>query len=151
MPEPITPAPQPKESAELAAMLIQESVALDSLCNKIINGECRTLACLQRGGHVRGAEPPDPSVATCLELEKAAAMRRAAALLKQQAAPAGLQVVQDQRDIAINTLAKWCVAVKTKGSAWDDWDTHYKNVLSGPGPLRELLDEAIARLATEGG
>ena len=88
MPEPITPAPQPTEAAQLAAMLIQEAVVLDSLCNKIINGECRTLACLQRGGHVRGVKPPDPSVATCLELEEATAMRRAAALLQQQATPA---------------------------------------------------------------
>jgi hypothetical protein len=58
----------------------------DFLCNKIVNGECRTLACLRRGGYddelcrARGIKPPDPLVATCPALEKAGAMRRAATL-----------------------------------------------------------------------
>ena len=86
--------------------------------------------------------------------DDSASVAQASVLIRRQASPvldADLQVVQDQRDIAINMLAKWCVAVKTKGSGWDAWDAHYKNVLFGPGPLRELLDEAIGKLATEGG
>jgi hypothetical protein len=70
----------------LVDRLNQGAIALDSLCNKIVNGECRTGWCLHRGGWIRGAV--DPSVATCPELEKAAAMRRAAALLQQLSAPA---------------------------------------------------------------
>jgi hypothetical protein len=65
-------------------MLTQEAGSLEAHCNKIANGECRSLACLQRGGYVRGTEPPDSSVATCPELEKAVAKRRAATLLQQQ-------------------------------------------------------------------
>jgi hypothetical protein len=82
------PAP---EAELLVDMLNQGAIALDSLCNKIV-GECRTVACLHRGGWIRGAEPVDPSVATCPELEKAAAMRRAATLLSQLSAPAPVVV-----------------------------------------------------------
>ena len=78
------PAPEVGDVGLLVDMLNQEAIALDSLCNKIVNGECRTVACLHRGGWIRGAEPADPSVATCPELEKAAAMRLAATLLQQQ-------------------------------------------------------------------
>ena len=76
------PAP---ELGELVKTLTQEAGFLEAHCNKIANGECRTLACLQRGGYIRSNGPSNPSVATCPELEKAGAKRRAAALLQQQA------------------------------------------------------------------
>jgi hypothetical protein len=47
-------------------------------------------------------------------------------------------------DIAIGMLAAWCVAVDVNGTGWDDWDEHYKDAAYRPGPLRELLDAAIA-------
>ena len=141
MPEPITPAPQPTEAAQLAAMLIQEAVVLDSLCNKIINGECRTLACLQRGGHVRGVKPPDPSVATCLELEEATAMRRAAALLQQQATPA-------MESARLNELADrlgW-IAARLGGIGWDDDDAtvaQASDLIRRPAPVEAPGDFEI--------
>lgn len=49
-----------------------------------------------------------------------------------------------ERDIAIAMLAAWCVAVEENGTGWDDWDEHYKDAAYRPGPLRELLDAAIA-------
>jgi hypothetical protein len=49
-----------------------------------------------------------------------------------------------ERDIAIAMLAAWCVAVDENGTGWDDWDEHYKDAAYRPGPLRELLDAAIA-------
>lgn len=83
------------EREELAKMLIQEAGSLEAYCNKIVNGECRTLACLQRGGYVRSDGPPDSSVATCPSLEKAGAKRRAATLLRQPAPPPeGLSVME---------------------------------------------------------
>jgi hypothetical protein len=87
------PAPKLGEVGELVEMLTQEAAILEAHCNKIANGECRTLACLQRGGYIRGTESPDSSVATCPELEKAVAKRRAATLLQQEEAElAALQV-----------------------------------------------------------
>jgi hypothetical protein len=83
------PAP---EMGLLVDRLNQVAGDFDFLCNKIVNGECRTLACLQRGGYddelcrARGIKPPDPLVATCPALEKAGAMRRAATLLQQLSA-----------------------------------------------------------------
>ena len=50
-----------------------------------------------------------------------------------------------QRDKAIEMLADWCVAVDEKGTGWDDWDEFYKDAMYRPGPLRELLDIAIAK------
>jgi hypothetical protein len=82
------PAPPPAsdgEREELAEMLIQEAGSLEARCIKIFTGECRTGACLQRGGYVRSDGPPDSSVATCPELEKAGAKRRAATLLRNPA------------------------------------------------------------------
>ena len=49
-----------------------------------------------------------------------------------------------ERDIAIAMLAAWCVAVDENGTGWDDWDEHYKDAAYRPGPLRKLLDAAIA-------
>jgi hypothetical protein len=88
------PAPEPGEGGELVEMLTQEAAILEAYCNKIANGECSTLACLQRGGYIRGTESPDSSVATCPELEKAVAKRRAATLLQQQEAELAALVQQ---------------------------------------------------------
>ena len=52
--------------------------------------------------------------------------------------------LKEERDIAIAMLADWCVAVSENGTGWDDWDEHYKGAAYRPGPLRELLDIAIA-------
>jgi len=88
------PAPEVGEVGLLVDRLNQVAGDFDFLCNKIVNGECRTLACLRRGGYddglcrARGIKPPDPLVATCPALEKAGAMRRAATLLQQLSAPA---------------------------------------------------------------
>lgn len=49
-----------------------------------------------------------------------------------------------QRDMAIAMLAEWCVAVDENGAGWDYWDEHYKDAMFRPGPLRDLLDKAIA-------
>jgi hypothetical protein len=73
-------------------MLTQEAAILEAHCNKIANGECRTLTCLQRGGYIRGTKSRDSSVATCPKLEKAVAKRRAATLLQRLASPAYLVV-----------------------------------------------------------
>jgi len=51
--------------------------------------------------------------------------------------------LRKERDTAIEMLAEWCVAVDQNGSAWDDWDEHYKNAMYRPNPLRALLDAAI--------
>jgi hypothetical protein len=82
--------PEAGEVGLLVDMLNQGAGDLEFKCNKLVNGECRTGACLRRGGWIRGysAEPPDPSVATCPELELACAMRRAATLLQQLSATA---------------------------------------------------------------
>jgi hypothetical protein len=95
--QPAPPAPEVGEVGLLVDTLNQGAIAFDSLCNKIVNGECRTAACLHRGGWIRGAEPADPSVATCSELEKAAAMRRAATLLQRPPAPAPAVVPVSER------------------------------------------------------
>lgn len=55
-----------------------------------------------------------------------------------------------QRDAAIEMLADWVNAVNTNGTGWDDWDEHFKDAAFRPGPLRELLDEAIAARAAQG-
>lgn len=49
----------------------------------------------------------------------------------------------NQRDIAIDMLAEWCVAVDKNGTGWDDWDEHYKDAKYRPTPIRELLDQRI--------
>lgn len=48
-----------------------------------------------------------------------------------------------ERDLAIQMLAEWCVAVDVNGTAWDDWDECYKDAMYRPTPLRELIDAAI--------
>lgn len=49
-----------------------------------------------------------------------------------------------ERDISIAMLAAWCVSVDENGTGWGDGDEHYKDAAYRPGPLRELLDAAIA-------
>ena len=48
-----------------------------------------------------------------------------------------------ERDLAIQMLAEWCVAVDVNGTGWDDWDEYYKDAMYRPTPLRGLLDAAI--------
>lgn len=52
--------------------------------------------------------------------------------------------MKTERDGAIAMLAAWCVAVDKNGAGWDDWDEHYKDAMYREGPLRSLLDAAIA-------
>lgn len=49
----------------------------------------------------------------------------------------------DQLDTAIRMLAQWCADVEQNGTGWDDWDENFKAARYRPGPLRELLDDAI--------
>lgn len=57
----------------------------------------------------------------------------------------------EQRDIAIQMLAEWCCDIDRNGTGWDDWDENYKNAKYRPGPLRNLLDAAIASTSKESG
>jgi hypothetical protein len=52
--------------------------------------------------------------------------------------------LRQELDIALGMLAAWCVAVDINGTGWDDWDEHDKDAAYRPGPLRDLLDAAIA-------
>jgi hypothetical protein len=57
-------------------------IEVEGECNLVVNGECRTGACLTRGGWIRGASfPQDSSIATCPALERAAALKRIAAAI----------------------------------------------------------------------
>jgi hypothetical protein len=62
-----------------------------------------------------------------------------------------IATLTEQRDSAIAMLAAWCVAVDQNGTGWDDWDEHYKDAAYRPGPLRELIDAAMAQVRAEGG
>ena len=56
------------------------------------------------------------------------------------------QPIMDQRDVAIQHLATWAVAIQTNGASWDDWDEYYKDVICRDNALpeiRELLNAAI--------
>ena len=53
--------------------------------------------------------------------------------------------ITEQRDLAIELLAKWCVSIDQNGSGWDDWDEYYKDAVYREGPLRDLLDKAIEK------
>ena len=48
------------------------------------------------------------------------------------------------RDIAVDMLAEWCVAIDQNGAGWDYWDEYYKDAMYRPNPIRSLLDTAIA-------
>lgn len=52
-------------------------------------------------------------------------------------------------EIAIDMLARWCVAIDRNGTGWDDWDEHYKDASYRPGPLRAKLDAAMAEVRKE--
>ena len=56
-----------------------------------------------------------------------------------------VELLTQQRDMAISMLAQWCVAIEWNGTGWDDWDEYYKDARYNPGPLRELLDDAIIK------
>jgi hypothetical protein len=54
--------------------------------------------------------------------------------------------IKRQRDVAIQHLAEWCVAIERNGSGWDDWDEFYKDAAYRPASLpeiRKLLGRAI--------
>jgi len=53
------------------------------------------------------------------------------------------QILQNHLKIAIDMLACWCIAVE-KDSSWDGWDECYKDAAYRDGPLRTMLDKAIA-------
>lgn len=58
------------------------------------------------------------------------------------------QPMMDQRDVAIQHLAAWAVAVQMNGTSWDDWDEYYKDVICRDHALseiRELLNIAIRK------
>ena len=59
---------------------------------------------------------------------------------------AALRKDADLLPMAIMHLAEWANAVQVNGSGWDDWDEHYKDAAYRPGPLRELIDKAMAEL-----
>jgi hypothetical protein len=111
-------------------MLTQEAAILEAHCNKIADGECRTLACLQRGGYIRGTESPDSSVATCPELEKAVAKRRAATLLQQQCAPPSPEVVAGE-------VKELVAALRADAEC----------VTAGQPDLMQLTDKQLTRIA----
>lgn len=46
-----------------------------------------------------------------------------------------------QRNMAIQHLAEWCVAIDVNGSGWDDWDEYYKDVMyDRPNRLQQIRD-----------
>lgn len=64
------------------------------------------------------------------------------------------QPLMDQRDVAIQHLAAWAVAIQTNGASWNDWDEYYKDVICRDHALseiRELLNIAIQKEKARGG
>jgi hypothetical protein len=59
-------------------------------------------------------------------------------------AATAIDVLRNDLDTALGMLADWCVAVDVNGTGWDDWDEHYKDAMYRDGPLRAMLDKAIA-------
>jgi hypothetical protein len=51
----------------------------------------------------------------------------------------------------LRLLAEWCVTVQENGAGWDYWDDCFKEAAYRPGPLRELMDKAIAQARKEQG
>jgi hypothetical protein len=68
---------------------------------------------------------------------------------REHAAADEVERLTAERDMAIDYLARWCVAVDVNGTGWDDWDEHYKDAAYRPSPIRELLDAAIAEAQKE--
>lgn len=61
---------------------------------------------------------------------------------------AELELVRQQRDVAIEHIAAWCVAIDVNGGSWDEWDDYYKDALHRKTELpeiRELLEAAVAK------
>jgi len=58
-------------------------------------------------------------------------------------------ILQSDLNAAIRLLAEWCVAICDNGTDWDNWDEYYKYAMYRKGPLRLLLDEAIAKVREE--
>ena len=50
---------------------------------------------------------------------------------------------EEKLDAALTLLADWAIAVNTKGTMWDDWGNHYKDVMYGRNPIAELVDAKI--------
>lgn len=59
-----------------------------------------------------------------------------------------IELLKYSLDLAIGLLAEWCVSVDENGTGWDDWDDHYKDAMYRPGPLRDMMDKAIAEERT---
>ena len=70
--------------------------------------------------------------------------KRAALLKAVEALEVKNQILQNDLNTALRMLAGWCVAVDVNGTGWDDWDEYYKDAMYRDGPLRGMLDEAIA-------
>ena len=79
-------------------------------------------------------------------LQRAMKAETEAALLR-----AALGVLQNDLDTALGMLADWCVSVDVNGTQWDDWDECYKDAMYRDGPLRAMLDKAIAEARTRRG
>ena len=60
-------------------------------------------------------------------------------------AVAAIERALSERDTAVLMLAEWCRAIDENGTGWDDWDEHYKTASYRPGPLRKLIDAALAK------
>ncbi len=60
---------------------------------------------------------------------------------------ATIEALTIQRDVAINHIADWCVAIDVNGSGWDDWDEYYKEAMYSDrqslAEIRGVLMDAI--------
>ena len=62
-----------------------------------------------------------------------------------------IDALKAQRDVAIQHIAEWCVAIQQNGDGWDDWGQYYKdacrdNALHNALPeIRSALNAAIAK------
>jgi len=70
--------------------------------------------------------------------------------VSRQACDEGAATIEEltrQRDVAIQHLADWCVAIDVNGSGWDDWDEYYKEAMYSDRKslpeIRGLLVDAI--------
>jgi len=51
--------------------------------------------------------------------------------------------VTRERDLALVLIAKWCLNVNVEGTAFDNWEDHYKDAIGDGSPLKDLLVDAI--------
>lgn len=77
-----------------------------------------------------------------LLIEAAAEIKRLSGAKEREAVANGSVLL----DHAVNLLASWCVAIEDVGTGWDDWDEFYKDANCRPGPLRDLIDAAKAKV-----